>query len=363
MVDKNIQIKNLTGDNLFPKTKGAVVINNAGENLGAVEAGAQVNKIEAIKIDGVELKITDKVAEYTTKAAAEYTIEKLAEADAGMASSYVLKKDGVAVGDKINIAKDQVLENVELKKCEEADKPIAGLVVGDPYMDFKFQNKDAHIYLAVKDLVDVYTAGAGLTLTNGKFAVNTEDAAIADTVVTEDSKKLVQSGAVFTAVKKVADDLAAHEADAVKHITAAERTKWDGKQDAIADLETIRANATAGKGAADTIETYGDIVTHNAAEFQTAIDATHKLDADLVDDATATHKFVTAEQLAKIDAAAADNAVVHLAGAETITGAKTFTGDVIAETQAAKDNSKKVATTAFVQQEIAGCLTYEELAE
>ena len=53
--EKNIQIKDLAGNLLFPKTKGAVVINNAGENLGGVEAGAQVNIIETVKVNGVAL--------------------------------------------------------------------------------------------------------------------------------------------------------------------------------------------------------------------------------------------------------------------------------------------------------------------
>lgn len=44
-----------------------------------------------------------------------------------------------------------------------------------------------------------------------------------------------------------------------------------GKQDKIDDLATIRSNASAGKGAADTIASYGDIVSHNASEFQTTI--------------------------------------------------------------------------------------------
>lgn len=37
-----------------------------------------------------------------------------------------------------------------------------------------------------------------------------------------------------------------HIADTTKHITAAERTKWNGKQDAINDLATIRAGAEKG---------------------------------------------------------------------------------------------------------------------
>lgn len=44
----------------------------------------------------------------------------------------------------------------------------------------------------------------------------------------------------------------------------------DGKQDVIDDLSTIRSNAEAGKSASNTIETYGNIVTHNVSEFATA---------------------------------------------------------------------------------------------
>lgn len=46
-------------------------------------------------------------------------------------------------------------------------------------------------------------------------------------------------------------------------------TDISGKQDTISDLSTIRSNASAGKGASDTIATYGNIVTHNASEFAT----------------------------------------------------------------------------------------------
>lgn len=44
----------------------------------------------------------------------------------------------------------------------------------------------------------------------------------------------------------------------------------DAKQDVIADLATIRSNASAGKAASDTIATYGNIVTHNVSEFATS---------------------------------------------------------------------------------------------
>lgn len=67
-----------------------------------------------------------------------------------------------------------------------------------------------------------------------------------------------------------------------------------GYQTTITDLSTIRSNASAGKSASDTIATYGDVVTHNTSEFQPKIDSSHKVSADLIDDSSATNKFVTA---------------------------------------------------------------------
>ena len=61
-----------------------------------------------------------------------------------------------------------------------------------------------------------------------------------------------------------------HVEDGDVHVTSSQKTAWTAKQDAISDLATIRSNATAGAGAATIIATYGNIVTHDADEFQAA---------------------------------------------------------------------------------------------
>ena len=71
----------------------------------------------------------------------------------------------------------------------------------------------------------------------------------------------------ITATNKLSADLIA-DGTTNKVVTASEKTAWNNKQAAIADLATIRSNASAGKTASDTIATYGDIVTHDASEFQ-----------------------------------------------------------------------------------------------
>lgn len=55
MTELNVQIKNKNGDLLYPKTKAAVVFNNSNESLGTVEAGAEVNTIEEVQVNGVAL--------------------------------------------------------------------------------------------------------------------------------------------------------------------------------------------------------------------------------------------------------------------------------------------------------------------
>lgn len=94
----------------------------------------------------------------------EYSISKQQTADTGYFATYVLEKDGVQAGDKINIPKDFLVKSATLETVTVADQPYAGAQVNDKYIDFVVNVKegtstDEHIYLPVKDLVDVYTGG------------------------------------------------------------------------------------------------------------------------------------------------------------------------------------------------------------
>ena len=76
----------------------------------------------------------------------------------GYAKTYSLTKDGVETGAKINIPKDLVVKSGEVKVVTVADQPYEGAVVGDKYIDLEINDSSAdHIYIPVKDLVDVYT--------------------------------------------------------------------------------------------------------------------------------------------------------------------------------------------------------------
>ena len=287
----NVQLRDEElGVNLNPATLGSLVKNNAGANLGSVEAGAQVNKIEKIKYGDQELTITSKTVTIPEVIAAEYSLKKLGSSDTGYdddySAQYVLTKDGVAVGDAINIAKDMVVQSGEVKVCSVADQPVAGYEVGDKYIDLLLANSDnQHIYILVSDLVDTYTGGNGITITGQSIAI--------DTSVVATQTDLATKQPMITNSAKLDADLVDDSTSTNKFVTEVEKTAWNNKQEAISDLGTIRSNAQAGKGAADTIATYGNIVTHNTSEFQSAISATNKLNSDFVDDTNHTNKFVT----------------------------------------------------------------------
>lgn len=135
------------------KSIGVAIAPNAGNTLVAVDGGLFV----------------------PTTVVPEYSIEKIATED-GFSASYKLKKtvgeEASYVGDTINIAKDLVLQSATLETVTEDGVPYADAKVGDPYIKMVFNNVDAsNLYIPVKGLVDVYTAGSGIEIINNKISV------------------------------------------------------------------------------------------------------------------------------------------------------------------------------------------------
>ena len=104
------------------------------------------------------------------------TVSKQATAESGYAATYVVKQNNTQVGEKINIPKDYLVKSATMGTVSTANSPVSGYVVGDKYLDFVINTKDGsatdeHIYINVKDLIDTYTAGTGLTLSDGEFSL------------------------------------------------------------------------------------------------------------------------------------------------------------------------------------------------
>lgn len=179
MTDKNIYIKDGNGNKLYPVTKSNLVLNSKGEPIGDVETGAQVNKIEKIKVNGVELEIISKEVDINLPSVPVYLLSKAETSDNGYSATYQLTKDGAPVGDKINIPKDMVVQSGQVSTVVTDDVPVQGYKVGDKYIDLLLANTDnEHIYILVSDLVDVYSAGQGIVISGNSVAIDTSVVAL-----------------------------------------------------------------------------------------------------------------------------------------------------------------------------------------
>lgn len=115
--------------------------------------------------DTLRVKIDDKNTNALTASPSglyvtSYDLSPVENPADGYASQYVFTKHDAA-GDEtvtINIPKDQVLKSAEILSVTEENLPYTGAKVGDKYIKFEFQNNNTPQYLAVQDLVDVYTA-------------------------------------------------------------------------------------------------------------------------------------------------------------------------------------------------------------
>ncbi len=121
--------------------------------------------IKSVKVNGVALTPASGAVDVLI------AVEKKATANTGYAASYTVKANGTALSPDIDIPKDFLVKSATLETVTTADTPYSGAQVGDKYIDFTINAKDAsataeHIYLPVNDLVDVYTEGNGIDVSS-----------------------------------------------------------------------------------------------------------------------------------------------------------------------------------------------------
>lgn len=138
-----------------------------GHSLSSVIAGTYGDASKSVKVTVDEAGHVTSAEEV---AIAEYSVVKLETATDGYLASYQLQKDGAPAGATINIPKDYLVKSASVKTAT-ADDP-SGFAEGTKYIDFVVNTydtdsgtgKESHIYLNVQDLVDVYTAGNGIEI-------------------------------------------------------------------------------------------------------------------------------------------------------------------------------------------------------
>lgn len=123
----------------------------------------------------------------------EYTIEEVS-ATSGYLKTYQLKKGSAYIGAKINIPKDMVVSSGSVKTVTETGVPYSGAVIGDKYIDLVIANSaSSHIYIPVKDLVDVYTAGTSINISDANVISVVSDSSLSSSSMNPVQNKVIKS--------------------------------------------------------------------------------------------------------------------------------------------------------------------------
>lgn len=102
-----------------------------------------------------------------------YSIKKLDTAEGDNSSSYqLIGKDGTVFGDTINIPKDLVVSSGSVKVVEADGAPYAEAKIGDLYIQLDLANSGDSLYIPANKLVDEYTAGDYIEITDRQISVN-----------------------------------------------------------------------------------------------------------------------------------------------------------------------------------------------
>lgn len=257
---------------------GKVNAVTAGDNSVTI-GGTATDPTVAVKIDPEEGNLLTSGESGLKVKAPEYTIEKEADATEGYLATYVLKKDGVQAGQKIDIPKDYLVKSASIKTSSGEEDP-SGFPDGTKYIDFVINTvgsdgTESHIYLNVEDIAVAYTAGNGIDISEGnaisakvvaenglsvnasgiKLAVASQSTAGA--MSAEDKKKLdgIDASSLENYVKSVAapvtvspeGELSVPEASGASAglMSAADKTKLDNVKE-VTQSET-NGNITVGE--------------------------------------------------------------------------------------------------------------------
>ena len=241
-------------------------------------SGYQANVIETIKVNNTALTPTSKTVNITIPTTAD---------DIGALPSST--KYGAAFVASLNTTdykltmtlKDQ--DGNTLGTAQTIDFPIESVVVGGSY--------------------DSTNKKIVLTLQNG----NTIDVPVGDLIAGLQSE--------ITSTNKLSADLVDDSTTTNKFVTAANKTTWNNKQNAISDLATIRSGASAGATAAQTYTATNPALTQTGGVCTWTV--THNLGANVIasvyDATTNEEVIVTVEKTSSTVATVKINSTANIA--------------------------------------------------
>lgn len=239
-------------------TRTKAVTDDLQSQIDSLDGGA----IKTVKVNGTALTTTGNAVDILV------AVEKKQTANAGYAASYSVKVNGVSLSPDIDIPKDFLVKSASLKTSTAQDYEDVGCsAAGKKYIDFVVNTVDddetaSHIYLPVEDLVDVYTAGNGLTVSNNEFSV----------VIDSNNANGLSVGTDGIALALATDSAAGA-------MSAADHAQFTADSTKLAGISTQANKTTVGTEKAGTIEIDG--VSKTIVEFATDAEVTEMLNTAL----------------------------------------------------------------------------------
>ena len=146
-----------------------VAYTGAAADVSVADAGSNFTgtTVEAVLAEiATAISNTNSAGVVTVETPTQSTYASVYEFYQGLTGTETTEQKAAKKIGTINIPKDMVISAGEVKTVATADVPYTGAVVGDKYIDLTIANNDGtHIYIPVKDLVDVYTGSVGAEVT------------------------------------------------------------------------------------------------------------------------------------------------------------------------------------------------------
>ena len=204
----------VTGSGADGHVNYVVTLHNAASTTDVATAKSEV--IGDATASGNTLgKLEDRVD--TLETSTNVTVEKLQTAESGYFASYVVKQNNAQVGATINIPKDFLVKSGSVRAATAEDVTNdSTLTVGEKLLDFVVNTIEgdgtaSHIIIPVSDLVDVYTGGDGIAVSNANVISAVLDTTGDDT----GSGKFLTVGANGIKLDGVSDAIAEAKADVI----------------------------------------------------------------------------------------------------------------------------------------------------
>ena len=270
--------------------KAITVTGGAGISIDST-TNALIPKISA-DVDGTTIILSGSGD--AAKLAANLTVKKKQSANAGFAATYYLAygNSEEPIGQEIDIVKDQFLKSVEfIPKATAEDVTAAGTNPGfaanDPVLKFTFDvntnssvsdaESESVVYVPVKELVDVYTAGNGIDITSNVVTAVADSADVVYTAAST-SQSIITVGAsgikvsgVQTAINYAVGNEHSKMSTAVSAVDGKVNALASATSTSVADLNT-KIETVAGN-AETAISAVGANVNDLDAKVATAIGA------------------------------------------------------------------------------------------